>query len=102
MRAPTRRDMGQATLLMLVPLALVLGLIAGAVHLGGRMADMGRAAAAADAAALAAIDGGNAAAAAAARLNGGVLIRLEPEGDDVVAEVRVGAVTARARATRAP
>jgi len=102
MRAPTRRDTGQATLLMVAGLALALGLTMGAVHLAGRMAEIGRARAAADAAALAAVVGGRDDANRVAQQNGGVLVRLESDGDDVVVEARAGAATARARATRAP
>lgn len=107
---PSRRDRGQAAVLMVGALALTGALIVGLVHLAATVAGREQAQAAADAAALAGVAGGAAAATAAAADNGAEVVALRWEGDDVVVVVRVHVgdgpwqrtVTAVARATRAP
>ena len=93
---------GQATLLALWAVAIAVAMMVGAAQLGARLVARGRAAAAADAAALAAVDGGRLEAEQMAHRNGATLVRLEVLGDDVLVEVSVGQVVARARASRAP
>jgi hypothetical protein len=87
-----------------VPLAAALVAVAAMLVLGiGAMArdvvDAGRARAAADAAALAGVIGDRPASVALAAANGATLVAWSREGRDTVVTVRVGAVTASARAT---
>lgn len=97
-------DAGQV--LPLVAVAVVVmslaALLVGAV--GGVLAERTRARTAADAAALAAALESDGAAADLARANGAELVSIRRIGDQVEVEVRVGRVTARARAetVRAP
>ena len=101
------RDRGQAVLLMLAVI-VCSGLLAIAVgELGAILRDRQQAQNAADAAALAGVEGGRAAADELARANGAVLFGFDRApasagGWTVLATVRVGAVSARARATNAP
>jgi Flp pilus assembly protein TadG len=101
------RDHGQAVLLMLAVI-VCSGLLAIAVGgLGATLRDRQQAQNAADAAALAGVEGGRDAADELARENGAVLVgfdRAPASGGSwtVLVTVRVGAVTARARATNGP
>lgn len=104
--AATRRDRGQATVLLLALIALTAVMIAATARFAGRVVARERAQAAADAAALAAIDGGRAAASRLAAANEGTLIAFAQTGEDaqltVQVTVRVDGEVATARATRAP
>jgi len=93
---------GQATVLLLAVVALVVVLMAATAHFAGRVVTREQAQIAADAAALAGTDGGRPAAAQLARANGGVLVSFTLVGDAVQVVVRVDDATATARATRAP
>jgi hypothetical protein len=91
-------DGGQAMPLAVTMLAVVTVALVGLVPVGHAVRDRARARTAADAAALAgAVDGQEAARELAAD-NGAVLVEFERSGDEVVVRVRVGNVTARARA----
>jgi hypothetical protein len=99
LRRSIRNEHGQA-----VPLAAALAAIAAMLVVGiGVMAhdvgDAGRARSAADAAALAGVVGDRPAASALAAANGATLVAWARDGPDVVVTVRVGSVTATARAT---
>ncbi|GJM37058.1 MAG: hypothetical protein DHS20C19_04250 [Acidimicrobiales bacterium] len=93
-------ERGQATPLMVVVVlvALVAAVVVG--QLGASADDAARARTAADAAALAGADGGAAAAMSMAAVNGGELEFFRQIGSVVEVVVRVGAVSARARAER--
>ncbi len=93
---------GQATVLMLAVVSLVVVMAAATAHFAGRVVMRAQAQIAADAAALAGTDGGRAAAARLAVANDGVLVSFTLVGDAVQVVVRVGEATAIARATRAP
>lgn len=98
-----RGDRGQSAVLLLVVVAVLLVTMSLAVAAMGRTAlDRTRAQTAADAAALAALDGGAAAAAQLAARHGAVVIAWSVAGDEVTVTVRIGDVTATARATDAP
>ena len=107
---PSRRDPGQAAvLLVIVVVALAATIVSELAEFGVTARDRGRAEAAADAAALAALDGGGlgGGAAAASRIaaaNGSTLVSFTvgPGRSDVTVVVRVGDETARARATEEP
>ena len=93
---------GQATVLLLAVVALVVVMMAATARFAGRVVTREQAQIAADAAALAGTDGGRPAAAQLARANGGVLVSFTLVGEAVQVMVRVGDATATARATRAP
>ncbi len=98
-----RGDRGQAAIVLLVVVAVLLVAMSVAVAAMGRTTiDRTRAQTAADAAALAALDGGPAAAAALAERHGAVVTAVSASGDEVTVTVRFGAVSATARATDAP
>ena len=93
---------GQATVLLLAVVALAVVLMAATAHFAGRVVTRQQAQIAADAAALAGAVGGRAAAVELAGANGGALVSFTTLDGVVQVVVRVGAVTATARATRAP
>ena len=93
---------GQATVLLLAVIALVVVMMMATAQFAGRVVMREQAQIAADAAALAGTDGGRPAAAQLAHANGGVLVSFTLVADAVQVVVRVGDVTATARATRAP
>ena len=93
---------GQALPLVIGMLALVAALCLAIVRLGEAAGERARAETAADAAALAGAAEGIGAAARAADANDGALVSLRAAGADVVVEVRVGRVIARARARAVP
>jgi len=94
-----RSERGSATPLVVLLVVAVGGLCLGLGRLGGVANAKAQAQAAADAAALAAAAEGPAAAEALATANGAEVERVEPDGDDVTVEVRLGDVEAIARAT---
>jgi len=98
----SEKGSGQATVLLLAVVALVVVMIAATAHFAGRVVRLEQAQIAADASALAGTDGGRPAAAKLARANGGVLVSFTLVGEAVEVVVRVGGATATARATRAP
>lgn len=101
----TRRDRGQAALLVVCMSAVLLvAVLVAAASMGRTILDRQRAQTAADAAALAALVGGREDAAEFAERHGGSLVswRVGPTSDDVTVVVRVGESTATARATDAP
>ena len=89
---------GQALPLLVVLMMLGLSLLVAAAHLAPVLDDAARARTAADAAALAGVVEGRTAAAAIAAANDGVLVEYERVGASVTVVVRVGVVSARARA----
>lgn len=93
---------GQATVLLLAVVALVVVMMVATAQFAGRVVTREQAQIAADAAALAGTDGGRPAAATLARANGGVLVSFAMVGDAVQVVVTVNDVAATARATRAP
>lgn len=93
---------GQATVLLLAVIALVVVMMVATAHFAGRVVNRGQAQIAADAAALAGTDGGRKAAAQLADANGGVLVSFTVVGEAVQVVVRVDDAIATARATRAP
>ena len=97
-----RRDQGQATVLLLAVVALVVVAMVATAHFGARLVDRAQAQVADDAAALAGVSGGRSAATQLASANDGVLLSFAAVGDDVQVVVRVGDASAAARATRAP
>jgi hypothetical protein len=100
--ARSRSDRGQAAIVLLAVVAVLVVTMSVAVAAMGRTAiDRTRAQTAADAAALAALDGGPAAATALATRHGAVVVALAVTGDVVTVTVRLGEVTATARATDA-
>jgi Flp pilus assembly protein TadG len=99
----TRGDRGQAAVVLLVVVAVLLVTLSLAVAAMGRTTlDRTRAQTAADAAALAALDGGAAAAGDLAARHGAEVVAWSVDGDEVTVTVRIGDVTATARATDAP
>jgi len=99
----SRRDRGQAAILLLAVVAVLAVTMSVAVAAMGRTTiDRTRAQTAADAAALAAVQGGSTAAGDLAARHGAVIVELSVAGDTVTVTVRVGDVTATARATDAP
>jgi hypothetical protein len=96
------RNSGQATVLLLAVVAVVVVLMVATAHFAGRVVTREQAQIAADAAALAGTDGGQPAAVKLARANGGVLVSFIVVGEAVQVVVRVGDAAATARATRAP
>jgi hypothetical protein len=96
------RDRGQATPLV-AAVVVFAAIVAFALVRAGHVAvDSARARTAADAAALAGAADGRAAARRLASANGGRLVAYRALGDDVLVEVDVGGVSARARARSAP
>ena len=99
----SRSDGGQAAIVLLAVVAVLLVTMSVAVAAMGRTTiDRTRAQTAADAAALAALDGGPSAATALAARHGAVVVELSVAGDAVTVTVRIGDVNATARATDAP
>jgi hypothetical protein len=96
------RERGQATPLVAAVVVFAAIVAFALVRAGGVAVDGARARTAADAAALAGAADGRPAAARLAAANGGRLVRYRAVGDDVVVEVAVGRVTARARARHDP
>ena len=97
-----RGDHGQATVLLLAVVALVVVAMVATAQFGARLVDRAQAQVAADAAALAGVSGGRSAAKRLASANDGVLMSFAAVGDDVQVVVRVGGASAAAHATRAP
>ncbi|MBI4883313.1 MAG: TadE-like protein [Actinobacteria bacterium] len=97
-----KSDRGQATVLLLAFVIVLVVLLTAIGHFSVRIAAREQAQLAADAAALAGVVGGAPAAERLAIANHAVLLSYTKVGDDVIVEVRVGSESARARATRAP
>lgn len=95
-------DQGQATVLLLAVVALMVVCMVATARFGARVVDREQAQVAADASALAGLTGGRSGAAHLAGANDGVLVSFTMVGDDVQVVVRVGDASATARATRAP
>jgi len=93
---------GQATVLLLAVIALVVVLMAATAQFAGRLLTREQAQIAADAAALAGTSGGRPAAAELAGANGAELLSFVVDGGVVHVVVQVDEATASARATRAP
>jgi hypothetical protein len=91
-------DRGQATPLGAAMVALVVIALISLVPVGAAARDRARARTAADAAALAGAAAGEESASELAADNGGELVGFEQADDEVIVEVRVRDVTARARA----
>ena len=102
MRVQRSRDSGQATVLLLAVVALVVVLMVATAQFAGRVVTREQAQIAADAAALAGTVGGRPAAAELAQANGGVLVSFAVVGEVVQVRVTVDDASATARATRAP
>ena len=99
----SRRDRGSALVFVVIVTVAFTGAAGAALTALSRdLIDVSRARSAADAAALAAVEGGPAAATQLAAANGATLVSWAQDGPDVVVEVRVGNVVARARATNVP
>ena len=98
----SRRDRGQAIVLLLAFIVVTVVLMVALAHFSGRLVDQQQAQLAADAAALAGVVGGRDAAERLAARNDGVLTVFVVTGDEVMVAVRVGSEVAQARATRAP
>ncbi len=98
----SKKCSGQATVLLLAVVALVVVMMAAMAHFAGRVVTHEQAQIAADAAALAGTVGGRPAAAELARANGGVLVSFAFVDEAVQVVVKVDDATATARATRAP
>jgi hypothetical protein len=99
------RDQGQAALLFVVVCtALFVASVMALSVFGSHVVDRTRAQSAADAAALGSLDGDRAVAAALAERHGGVLVDWSqgPGPFEVTVVVRVGDVTATARASDSP
>jgi hypothetical protein len=99
MRRVVEDERGQAVPLAAALVAMAAMLVLGIGVMAHDVGDAGRARSAADAAALAGVEGDRAASASVAGANGGVLVSWSRVGRDVIVRVRVGAVTASARAT---
>lgn len=98
----SKTDTGQATVLMLAVVALVVVMMVATARFAGHLETRQQAQIAADAAALAGTTGGQAAAARLAQRNGGLLLSFDEAGGVVWVTVMVDEITAAARATRAP
>jgi len=98
----TGRDRGQATPLVAAVVVFAAIVALALVRAGHVAVDGARARTAADAAALAGAAEGRPAASHLAAANGGHLVAYRALGDDVLVEVDVGGVTARARARQTP
>jgi len=96
------RDRGQATPLVAAAVVFAAIVALAFVHAGRVAVDGARPRTAADAAALAGAADGRGPARHLAAVNDGHLVGYRAIGDDVVVEVAVGGVTARARARRDP
>jgi uncharacterized membrane protein len=97
-----RSDTGQAVLVTVLGVGLVLVFLLVLARTGAVLDDRARAVTAADAAALAGAVEGEPGAAELAAANGAVLERFERHGAEVVVDVRIGRVRARARAEARP
>ncbi len=98
-----RRDSGQAAIVLLAVVAVLMVTMSIAVATMGRTTiDRTRAQTAADAAALAGLEGGASASSQLAALHGATVVSWTDVGDEVTVTVRVGDTTATARATDAP
>src|SRR5688572_1865171 len=97
-----RDDRGQTTVLAVMGVGFAALLLVGAATAGRVLVERARARTAADAAALAGAAEGEAGAREVARANGGVLVRHEDLDGVAMVEVRVGRVTAFARARWTP
>lgn len=95
-------DRGQATVLLLAVVALMVVCAAATAHFAARLVEHEQAQVAADAAALAGLTGGRSGAAQLAGANDAVLVSFTMVDDDVQVVVRVGDASATSRATRAP
>ena len=105
LRSRRRGDGGQAAVLVVcVTAVLVVAIVVALAALGRTSVDRTRAQTAADAAALASVTGGSAAARSLAAAHGATLTSWQPGPgrDQVTVVVRLGDVTATARATDAP
>ncbi len=100
--APGGCDRGQAVVLLLAVVVLVVLSMVAVDRFGARVVGIEQAQIAADAAALAGVDGGRTAAARLAAANDAVLVSFTVLGDDVLVTVVVDGVGATARASRAP
>jgi hypothetical protein len=98
----TRRDRGQAVVLLLAVVVMAALAVVATGKFGGRIVDRGRAQTAADAAALAATIGGRPAAVRLASGNGAQLISYTVAGGAVTVVVEVNGERATARATDGP
>jgi hypothetical protein len=97
------RDDGQAAIVVVVVVAvLVVTICLALAAMGGTTIDRTRAQTAADAAALASLEGGPAAAARLAGRHGAVVTAWSSSGHEVTVTVRLGEVSATARASDAP
>jgi hypothetical protein len=96
------RERGQATVLLLAVVALVLVAMVATARFGARVVAKEQAQVAADAAALAGVEGGQAAARRVAVANHGLLLGFLGDGETVLVVVRVGTEVATAKAKRAP
>ncbi len=98
-----RGEGGQAAIVLLAVVAVLVVTMSVAVAAMGRTTiDRTRAQTAADAAALAALDGGATVAETLAARHGAVVVEVDIAGDVATVTVRLGEVTATARATDAP
>ena len=95
-------DQGQATVLLLAVVALIVVCMVATARFAARVVDREQAQVAADASALAGLTGGRSSAAQLAGANEGILVSFTVLGDEVQVVVRVGDEAATARATRAP
>lgn len=103
--AGRRRDRGQAAVLVVcVAAVLLVAVLAALATMGRTVLDRQRAQTAADAAALASVDGGRGDAVELAGRHGATVVSWQagPGPDEVTVVVRVGDVTAIARASDAP
>jgi hypothetical protein len=95
-----RHDRGQAALLVVATATVLLAaMLWAAAAMGGVVVDRTRARTAADAAALASLDGDRSTATEIAARHGAVVVSWSRRGDEVTVVVRVGEVSATARAT---
>lgn len=98
----TRNDRGQASLMAMALMAIVLVCAVAVARVGVRLGEHAKARAAADAAALAGVIGGQRRAAEMASANGATLVSFVREGDEVVVMVSLSGIAATARATNGP
>ena len=99
-RRPSSAESGQAFPLVLLVVALAVGLCLVVARSGAMAGDRARARTAADAAALGAAAEGDEAARRLATANGATVVAIRRVGGEVEVVVRVGDVTAAARARR--
>lgn len=97
-----RGERGQATVLLLAVVAVVVVAMVATARFGSRVVAKEQAQVAADAAALAGVTGGQPAARRVAAANHGLLVGFLSNGETVLVTVRVGTDVATAKATRAP